>query len=141
MPFTTNQLAMRGNRITIASTQGKIIAQLIHAMETILSTNDASIDLTLLPIITKHSTSSKIRTKSLHGDTRVQVLSPITIDQRHHPPFLFNSRPEHHTDLPVTNMKSRHEVGTRALGSLQLEYPPEWSGFVKGRVLNSSIDL
>jgi hypothetical protein len=148
IPILPGTLAFKQYRTTVETQRGNIRGVLPHNRETLLTSEHGSIDATLLPFntcagkyISKLLSENILRTKSLHGDTRVRILESAENLHLEHPTQTHSRRPEAYCNLAMDRTKCRYQTGLRSPGSLWLEYPEEWDGYLKGRSLNGSIHV
>lgn len=97
---------MREYKTRITSISGKISGELIHGIETNLTSFHGAIDVVLLPYNVYEKHYSEIQTKSYGNNTKVQVLEPV--------------KDYDYTDPVMNKTKSWHEVGMRGPASLWL---------------------
>lgn len=117
---STVSVPTRDYQMTVESLNGGIDATLLHGSRTLLRSHSGHIDADLYPYGHNNSRTD-INTHCLSGSTSVTV----------HPSL------SHPTD-PIKKLYSEHHGLS---GSLNLWYPAQWQGTVRGSTLSGSIDL
>ncbi|KAF6236964.1 hypothetical protein HO173_004843 [Letharia columbiana] len=117
---STVSVPARDYQMTVKSLSGSIDATLLHGSRTSLRSNNGRINADLYPY--GHNDSrTDINTHSQSGSTDITVHSSLS-----------------HPIDPIRKLYSEHHGLS---GSLNLWYPAQWQGTVKGSTLSGGIDL
>jgi hypothetical protein len=118
--YERKDIPERDYQIAINTTVGSIDGTFIHGSKTALATVAGMIAADVLPF-KSGGYSSLFSTQTMHGQTEVKLRSPYKA-----------------SGVPMTRMNSVH---TSISGILDLAYPQEWSGHLKGTSTEGRLKL
>ncbi|KAF2432023.1 hypothetical protein EJ08DRAFT_659376 [Tothia fuscella] len=119
-PSIGGEIPVRDYQTTIVTTGGSIQGRYIHGTRTLIETQSARIDVSIVPLAA-NSSASTLSTKSQSGSQSIRLLSP-------------------HLD-PGTSMNRLSSTHTALSGKLELSYPDEWEGRVAGQTKSGSLSV
>ncbi|THY97074.1 hypothetical protein D6C93_04578 [Aureobasidium pullulans] len=117
---TVEDIPSRLYSTKIDSKSGSIHGDYIHGLNTDIYTASGSIDTNILPC-SANSTGSWLRTETVNGGIRVNVLPPY--------------------ENPKDILKRLRSVHKTKSGSLKIKYPQQWEGKIEAVTMSGHVDL
>ena len=117
---TVEDIPSRLYSTKIDSKSGSIHGDYIHGLNTDIYTASGSIDTNILPY-SANSTGSWLRTETVNGGIRVNVLPPY--------------------ENPKDILKRLRSVHKTKSGSLKIKYPQQWEGKIEAVTMSGHVDL
>lgn len=122
-------LPLRPYEIEIESDSGTISGRLIVSISVHLSTKSGSISTTLIPIASDTVQNVSILTQTRSGSQQIHLTNPV---------YMYNSQRDV-SNSSTTRAPAAHF--SHGGGSMQIRYPPDWTGIVRAPPGCGSVSL